>query len=417
MRWAMLGLAAGLLAATDARAAPAWVQMVAGGAEVRAISSDGRCPVVRIDGGPAPMSLRAGADPNYPALCQLALPPTARTASLDGAPLPLPQRQVRRIVLFGDTGCRIMGDQIQACNDPKAWPMAEVMRLAAARHPDLVIHVGDYYYREQPCPAAAAGCAGSPSGDGWAAWTADFFDPAAPLLRGAPWVFTRGNHETCGRGGRGWFRMLDAATPAKRCPAASDPLVVPLGGLNLYVLDSADADDRTAPRQKVAAFASQLSTLAPQLAREPGWIVTHRPIWAFVPVARVGPLGPLNLSLDLTEQAAVRGRNLNAVRMVVSGHIHDFASQDFGPSRPAQLVVGTGGDVGAPADSPKITQAVTELDGLPVSRLEFDRFGYLVLDRTGRGADDWAGIFYDAQDRPVVRCRLMQRSLRCTPAK
>ena len=29
-------------------------------------------------------------------------------------------------------------------------------------------------------------------------------------LEAAPWVFARGNHESCDRGWRGWFRMLDA---------------------------------------------------------------------------------------------------------------------------------------------------------------------------------------------------------------
>jgi hypothetical protein len=50
-----------------------------------------------------------------------------------------------------------------------------------------VIHVGDYLYREDPCPAAAqAQCGGTPSGDNYGAWNADFFKPAAKLLAAAP---------------------------------------------------------------------------------------------------------------------------------------------------------------------------------------------------------------------------------------
>ena len=65
----------------------------------------------------------------------------------------LPRPDPRRIVVFGDTGCRIAKrDRVQACNDPKSWPFPEVARRAAAAHPDLVIHVGDYLYREEPCP-------------------------------------------------------------------------------------------------------------------------------------------------------------------------------------------------------------------------------------------------------------------------
>ena len=77
---------------------------------------------------------------------------------------------IKRIVVIGDTGCRLKGTFVQDCNDPVKWPFATVARLAAARHPDLVIHVGDYHYRETPCPADRAGCAGSPYGDNWAVW-------------------------------------------------------------------------------------------------------------------------------------------------------------------------------------------------------------------------------------------------------
>ena len=44
------------------------------------------------------------------------------------------------------------------------------------------------------CPPEQADCArGGPLGDNWAAWDADFFAAAAPLLHDAPWVMLRGN--------------------------------------------------------------------------------------------------------------------------------------------------------------------------------------------------------------------------------
>ena len=48
---------------------------------------------------------------------------------------------------------------------------------------------------------------GSRTPDTWAAWQADFFEPAATLLQAAPWVFARGNHELCSRGGT-WLVLL-----------------------------------------------------------------------------------------------------------------------------------------------------------------------------------------------------------------
>ena len=287
------------------------------------------------------------------------------------------------------------------------------MRRALERKPDLVIHVGDYYYRETPCPEGHAGCAGSPYGDTWPTWKAEFFDPARPLLAAAPWVFARGNHESCARGGKGWFRQLDAGSRPLTCPAMSAPFRVSLGDLNLYILDSADAEDRATPAETVAAVTAQFDAIKPELARAPGWIVTHRPIWALTPVVRVGPIGPFEVALNATQQAAVRQNDLAGAQMIVSGHVHHFAAYDFFGRRPSQLVAGTGGDIGEDADTPVIRQDEVNIDGLPANRITFERYGYLLLDRAG---DDWVGAFWDLKDRVVAACRLHQRRLNCVPA-
>ncbi len=394
----------------------AWVQMTEHRSELRVVQPVGGCPPAWVDGRPLRLAQRSAADDRFPAVCAAVLPPGAVQVQVEGHVLAAPRGVVRRIVVFADSGCRIKGPLVQACNDPAAWPFAEVARRAAARHPDLVIHIGDYYYRESACPVGDLRCAGSPSGDRWEAWAADFFNPAIPLLQAAPWVFVRGNHESCTRGGLGWFRLLDAAPAAKACPAEASAWTVPIGGLNLYVLDSADTVDEGAPPARVGAFASQLNALEPGLATQPGWIVVHRPIWGLAPVVRIGPLGPVSVPLNATQQAAVKGRDLSAVDLVLSGHVHHFSSFDFGASRPAQLVVGTGGDIGLPADTPRITRDEVLLDGLTADHTEFDRFGYVVLDRVGEGADHWRGVFYDADDRPVMDCRLDARRLTCNPA-
>ena len=79
----------------------------------------------------------------------------------------------------------------------------------AALAPDLVVHVGDFHYREAGCRPFNKGCEGSPHGDVWPVWEEDFFKPARPLLKAAPFVMVRGNHEECERGGKGWSLALD----------------------------------------------------------------------------------------------------------------------------------------------------------------------------------------------------------------
>ena len=398
-----------------ARAQPsssyAWVEYVAGGLEIRSVTHADHCPVASLDGAAAAMRLRAAPDPAFPvAICELEAPAGTRLASVDGVAVPLPPAAPRRILIFGDTGCRLKGAVVQDCNDARAWPFAAVVRRAAEHKPDLVIHVGDYYYRETACPAGHKGCEGSPFGDTWASWEAEFFAPAAPLLATSAWVMVRGNHESCSRGGGGWFRLLDAASPAPACPGASAPFKVNLGGLNLYLLDSADTDDQHAPADKVAAFSGQMDGLRDDLAQGTGWILTHRPIWGLAPVGGLGPFGPIEAPLNATEQAAVRGHDLGGVQMIVSGHIHHFASFSFGPARPAQLVVGTGGDIGDDGDSRALRSHTARVDGMDAENLSFERYGYLLLERDG---SDWSGAFRDLDDKIVARCRLHARALTC----
>jgi len=426
---AALALALALCATAACRSEPApappppvaeraWVQLSGRGVEARLITGARTCPVMKVDGKPLPMRQRAGPGPAFPVtVCQALLPPRAVRASIGAIPLALPHGPPQRILIFGDTGCRLKGAAVQKCanppDDPRAWPFAEVSRLAAAHHPDLIIHVGDYYYRESPCPAGRSGCEGSPWGDNWATWDADFFAPATPLLAAAPWVMVRGNHESCARGGAGWFLLLDAGLAPRACPAIAAPYAVPIGGLNLYILDSADTNDTVAPADAVAAFGAQLDALRLPLATRPGWIITHRPFWGLAPVLRLGPIGPLEAPLNATQQAAARRRSLAAVRMVVSGHVHHFASFSFGARRPAQLIVGTGGDIGESGDTPRFRAQTVSLDGMTASNFGFGRYGFLLMERAG-GA--WQGAFYDLDDHVIARCRLIARNLTCGPA-
>ena len=406
-----------LLAASPAAAQPAgaqnrpaWTQLTGQGAEVRAVAGPDGCPKAVVDGRATAMSLRAEASAEFPQICALALPAGAGSVEIDGQRLPPSTAAPRRIVILGDTGCRVLGLQVQACNDPKAWPFAEVARLAAAKKPDLVIHVGDYYYRESPCPLQLQACAGSPSGDRWDTWAAEFFDPAAPLLAAAPWVFARGNHEACRRGGRGWFLLLDAGPEPDACQAYTAPFAVRLGDLSLYVIDSAKIGDRSHVPADVAAIAGQLDRLGAALDQGNGWIITHRPVWGLIPVARLGPTAPLEVGLNFAEQDAVRGRALGGVQMVVSGHVHHFQALDFGPKRPAQLVVGTGGDIGEKADLARVYTERRVVDGLDANVFSFSRFGYYLMEKDG---EDWSGTFHDAGDRVRARCRLHERRLTC----
>ncbi len=80
----------------------------------------------------------------------------------------------------------------------------------------------------------------------------------------------------------------------------------------------------------------------------------------------------------------------------------------------AQLVVGTGGDIGEDADTPAMRVVTPTIDGRTAKGLSFDRFGYFLLDRAGA---DWVGAFRDLNDRVIATCRLRGRAIACRPVR
>jgi len=402
----------------QARILAQWVELGPdGSSSARAITDDAACPAVIFDGVTAPMATRAAPGQNFGNVkqaafpvrgCEVAVPAGALAGTLDGKPLPLPRPNPQRIVMFGDTGCRLKtGDPTQACNDPIAWPFPKVAAMAAAAHPDLMIHVGDYEYREDACPPGNAGCAGSPSGYGWDAWNADFFQPAAPLFAAAPWIMVRGNHEDCDRAGEGWFRLLDPLPMPPACRDLTGDYVVRLGDFGVVVVDGAKVRDSAgADSEQVPVLRRQFIDVLGKIPAY-AWLATHKPLNGML--AKPGDR-QVNIVANKVLQAALGADTPASVRMDVAGHIHFFQAVDFGGARPPQLVVGTGGDnlEGMP------TAAVTgaDINGLKVvNAVTYSGFGYMVWDRLDK--DSWAGTLFDAGGKPIDHCRLVGRSLGC----
>jgi hypothetical protein len=390
-----------------------FTQLGPNGMIARAITTEATCPDIVLDGKAQPMLERAQpAPPDFPVLvCEAAVPARTRHASIEGQRLPLFSGDADRIVVVGDAGCRIEGSQVQACNDPAQWPFADIAKRAAQRNPDLVIHAGDYIYREDACPPGNAGCAGSPHGDNWATLEADFFTPANPLLRAAPWVFVRGNHEICTRGGLAWFRFLDPRPMPATCEDYTAPYKIPVGSVDLLVMDSSITDDFAEPPDQVAAFKVQFDTLR-QMVTGDSWLLTHKPLYVF------GHAGVQNgveqLFVDqLVLQEASENDFPADIRLFIGGHIHLFETLSFGPGRPPQLVVGNSGT----ALDPAITTPLTGLDmaGLPVtSGTTLDEFGFVTMQRHG---PRWRATLRNVEGKELLKCTLDDDALICKPKK
>jgi len=432
-----------------------YIVMGEGGTPVaRVVTAESTCPTIRIDNAPLPMDVRArpqtlplrptrspveDSKPSaFPLLtCEKVIPPHTTSVVVDGKTLPLPPQQINRIVVIGDTGCRIKKSEnaAQDCNDPRAYPFATVAAQAAKWKPDLVVHVGDYLYRENACPDGNKGCAGSPWGYGWDAWSADFFGPAKPLLQAAPWVMVRGNHESCSRAGQGWWRMMDPRPliPGRDCVNAenddngdySDPYAVPIGaGGQFIVLDTSNTPSGVIKpgdiRQiKYAEMYRKMDKLSESASYNIG--VNHHPILGFA--AKEDSKGNVTLQPGNGGLQSVFG-TINPmylpprINAMMSGHVHVWEEISFSTPHPTQFVAGFSGTaediVPLPASIPANQ---TPAPGAIVDHFSswVNGFGYMTMER--QGANQWNVKIWDLQGKEVNACRIDGSKSSCEVAQ
>jgi hypothetical protein len=420
----------------------AWVQGSGSGGWIARAISTGQCPDLAWNNGSATMRARTRANDVAPAAtesstrseagfpiltCEAAIPAGARNLHIGPTLLPTPPATPRRLLILGDTGCRLKTSDnfFQDCNDPAQWPFPEVVRAAAAKKPDLVIHVGDYHYRESPCPADHPGCAGSAWGYGWDAWQADFFDPVRPLLGTAPWVFIRGNHETCARAGEGWMRFLDPLpySAERSCaggaPGGEGDFTAPYAveiapDTQLIVFDSAVVDWRLYPADSPIAqrYAAQFGRVRELAANKPYNIfIAHHPVLAYGGSPSGKPYEG-NVNLLAAMRAANAGGYFPAnVQLVLNGHAHLFEALDFREDLPATLVLGNSGSASEGPVDPAQALAMSPAPGATIRTfVTRDEFGFATLDRTPTG---WMLAEWNTKGKLMLACEIRGARLDC----
>lgn len=440
-----------------------WTQLGPGGnVSLRAIVGPAAdCPTAVVDGDERRLLPRARATPATPrdgkpdgnpafepafavTSCELVLPALARQASIAGQPVSLPKAQTTRIVVLGDTGCRIKvpasgpADPIQDCSSPGDWPWQRIAAAAARARPDLVIHLGDYHYREycdNPASCSPVRKTEVAIGYDWAGWNADFFAPATPLLTAAPWIMVRGNHENCDRGGEGWMRFL-SPVPYRACGdqtyrtatrsvlannGTADAYRVDLdASLTLVVADNAGHEDyrpAIATPQDVEIFRRTLAALLATPPARASWLLVHRPLWYDLLQATSQPNAL---------QAVLATKLPASVQFVLAGHEHAFETINFArdadpanypAGRPAQILVGTGGTQLEAFDPTSLfyegqngagskerpRPIGTLYDGVAASSgIVLNRYGFLLLERQG---ENWSATLMDPDGLPISHCR------------
>ena len=292
----------------------------------------------------------------YPHGVAARVPGPARLGNADGTGKTLSG------IAVGDTGCRGQDpthphrrDQ-QVCNKVN-WPFRSMMEDAAKLNPDFVLHVGDYhYFWEKNRYWGNRG-----GNDRIEFWLQEFLYPAAPLLRTAPWLLARGNHEICfpgswfGDGFHALFGPDSMDATASHCASPVSPTwAVDLApaddatqGYRFTMIDTAQATNRGGFAQ--AAKHSVLNT-----GDGAGWITHYPPIkmahyrghWHYSDGGIFGDIqaaykDPNGKVLPVTSPCAPG--KLCMPDAVFVGHQHFYQSFDFGDDLPLVNIVGHGG--------------------------------------------------------------------------
>ena len=280
------------------------------------------------------------------AICEATLPKNTAVVHSSGGAVTIPQSP-RKIVIMGDTGCRLKYENgkgmIQKCEDKKEWPFSRLIRSAEKENADLIIHVGDYHYREA-CndPVKCKNYQGT-LGYGYAPWAADFLTPADSVLREKPWIFVRGNHEDCHRAYEGWNKLL-SPVGEQTCVDDQETRYTSFGNFLIVNFDTASVDDRPLDSKSARAQAlkARYKKMVDTINARPEtevWLVTHRPFWGLAPSWSGPGVAPVNVNLQaLTEDLPLPKK----VKMVFAGHIHSFQIATIA-RHPAEMIIGESG--------------------------------------------------------------------------
>ena len=364
---------------------------------VRVATAQASCPEIQVEGHKIPLLERAHTEDRGQKItvCEGDLSSTNKSVTVMGQTHRLDIKNFKLIAVIGDTGCRIKahGDEfdIQDCRSDETWPFARMLNeVILPMHPDLIVHVGDYHYRESECPIGNANCEGSIAGDTIESWQQDFFIPAKRALNEANWLFVRGNHEVCRRAGPTWFRFLDAHSYLENCADqlsdSNSPLSSTVGGVTLSWVDAADDHN-------IQPSLNQLS----KTLRLKSFLFMHRPFL----IPGEDPEATTNNHLPVSLQK--RGM----ITALIVGHRHKFEMSRFNDGRPPELITGNGGTkLLVPEAGLRIKDGWSAKSEKSVAQSTYWRHGFLTLQKQSlkkgsKKEPGWLAVEHDVDGKPV----------------
>lgn len=424
----------------------------------RAIAKGDACPKIKINGVEHDMTVRQERSDrdaqglpnldNLPLTCEKPLTQEAKTLSISGRELSLGKKFPQTIVVIGDTGCRV--PEGQSCDGET--PFKKIAQTAAQTPDlDLVIHLGDYHYRQARKKEREHA--------DFDTWNLDFFEPADDLLKVAPWIMVRGNRESCQLAGQGWWRFLDPrpwqhkeqdciqplAAGKQRDYAGdySSPYAIPLGVSEQFIVfDTAQSRfGNLQPAHYSYSQYQQKYTEMEKLAQKAthNILLMHTPVLALAGSIEKPYIGTAIKSVFLNKNEKLFPEG---IKLVLASDFHIWQHIKFS-SHPSHFIVGFSGaaldNSGLLEDLLRYTSQAERIHYLQNKDIDIvphatpkveiqaidilhQQYGYMVMKRADPvNADSktwsWQVEVYDRSGQLLKNCTIQEKVSTCMSAK
>ncbi|MGZ3726415.1 MAG: metallophosphoesterase family protein [Pseudobdellovibrio sp.] len=330
----------------------------------------------------------------------------------DVVPLPFKSENLKFAVV-GDTGCRLKesnGKNVyQNCADENEWPYKTVIKSLMNEKFDFMIHTGDYHYREQCSDRTICPRYTRSFGYNWAAWWDDFYGPNQELFKKTPMLLVRGNHEDCTRAYAGWepISVFNKQFDEK-CEQVEPFQWIEIDDMVIVNFDDAGFDEKhETSKAEQARFLIQFKEISERISqlktKKEIWLVTHKPVFAFLPSKDKSGYTPASRSLKaVLDQSDL----LPKIDYILSGHVH---TQQLVMNRDGlrQIIVANSGTALEPFGKKIRTNKLISLTD------NENGFGYAMFERLG--FRKWQVQFKNRDGKTEMECHIQDKKIKCQP--
>jgi predicted phosphodiesterase len=319
--------------------------------------------------------------------------------------------QTLRMAVIGDTGCRLKESKSKAsyqnCNNLEDWPYPLIIQKVLNEKVDFVVHTGDYHYREHCSDSKVCAQMAPRTGYQWGAWWDDFYGPTQKLFQQTPFLFVRGNHESCERAYQGFNPLSVLDKKFNEACAEFDAIqLIEIGDLLLINFDDSAFEDRkTLTDSERALWSTRFQKTAERIQQMSGprevWLLSHKPAFGFVPNA--DDAEPQEITDNLSSVLKQSGL-LKQIHFILSGHLHTQQIV-LNQENVKQFIVGNSGTTLDSFGRKIMNQKLITTTDTKYS------YGYSLFER--QGFKKWKLSFKNTQGEETLSCQLKQQKLKC----